>query len=108
MNVTWAWPGPEVPPLVPLPGLPFAVKWSIEVSPTLPVANRHVPLMYTGTKIPSLRLVDLDPGQKYQFDLKVDLDYFNVTFADVTSTDINTTIVALVEPRDFAQTEEQG
>ena len=106
MNITWEWPGPEIPPTVPTPGRPYATKWSIEVTPPLPPANQNLQMVYEGTKIPTIHIFDLDPGKNYQFDLKVDLDYFNVTFADVTSTDVNTTIVALVEPRDFAQTED--
>ena len=106
MNITWEWPGPEIPPMVPIPGRPYATKWSIKVTPPLPPANQNLQMVYEGTKIPTIHIFDLDPGKKYQFDLTVDLDYFNVTFADVTSTDVNTTIIALVEPRDFAQTED--
>ena len=80
--------------MIPTPGRPYATKWSIKITPPLPPANQNLQMVYEGTKIPFIHIFDLDPGKNYQFDLTVDLDYFNVTFADVTSTDVNTTIIA--------------
>ena len=61
---------------------------------------------FEGTAIPTVTLDELDPGQKYKVELLVELDYFNATFADITSVDLNETIRALVEPVSFVQTED--
>ena len=68
-------------------GESFAKTWDVVISPDVSEGNPGLVTHFEGTTIPSLTLHNLDPGQNYTFDLTVELDYFNVTFADVSSID---------------------